>query len=246
MKLKGKTAFITGAAKRIGAEMARYFAQNGANVCIHYNNSESEALDLQRELLKFRVKVKCYCCDLLNTKKAVVMMQTAISDFGKIEFLINSASIFKKNSILKTTEEEFKRDFAIHTRTPFFLIQTFANQRFVEEEGFILNILDKNTVRKSSSFTTYMLSKKSLQEITTFAAVEFAPFIRVNSISPGFILEEEGASQTEEYYAKKNAKIPLKRKGDIEDIIKALDFLIRTNYITGENIRVDGGSFLIS
>ena len=246
MKLKGKTVFITGAAKRIGAEIARYFAENGANVCIHYNSSESEALNLEKELLKFRVKVKRYSCDLVNTKKAVSVMQTAISDFGKIEFLINSASVFKKNSILKSTEEDFKRDFAIHTRTPFFLMQTFAKQKFENEEGFILNIIDKNTVRKSSSFTTYMLSKKSLQEITTFAAVEFAPFIRVNAISPGFILEEEGASKTEEYYEKKIAKIPLQRKGETEDIIKALNFLIKTNYITGENIRVDGGSFLVS
>lgn len=246
MRLKGKTVFITGAAKRIGAEIARYFAENGANVCIHFNTSESEALHLERELLKFRVKVKLYACDLLNTKKAITVMQAAISDFGKIEYLINSASIFRKNSILKATEEDFKRDFALHTRTPFFLMQTFAKQKFTEEEGFILNIIDKNTVRKSSAFTTYMLSKKSLQELTTFAAVEFAPFIRVNAISPGFILEEEGASKTEEYYAKKIAKIPLKRKGDTQDIIKALDFLIKTNYITGENIRVDGGSFLIS
>ena len=101
MKLKGKTVFITGAAKRIGAEIARYFAENGANVCIHYNSSESEALNLEKELLKFRVKVKRYSCDLVNTKKAVSVMQTAISDFGKIEFLINNLHNEENQILLK-------------------------------------------------------------------------------------------------------------------------------------------------
>lgn len=250
MKLKNKTVFITGGAKRIGREMAIYFAMSGANICLHYNNSKKEALSLKDELIAFGVRCEIYKADLTNTKQALKAFNQALLDFKKIEFLVNNASIFKKNSIKEITEEEFDRDFAIHAKIPLFLMQAFATQNFINEEGFVLNILDKNTIRRNTSFISYLLSKKSLEELTRFAAFELAPKIRVNAISPGFIIEEEEFLETAteaqilDYNTKKSSTIPLKRKGCVQDIIKTLDFLINTNYINGQNILVDGGSFL--
>ena len=122
-------------------------------------------------------------------------------------------------------------------------MQEFAKQNFENSEGFILNMLDKNISRKNTSFVSYLLSKKSLHELTQIAAFELAPSIRVNSISPGFIIEEEGI--TDAFYTENKLKsIPLKRKGSVADIIHALDFLLNAKYVTGETITVDGGSFL--
>jgi NAD(P)-dependent dehydrogenase (short-subunit alcohol dehydrogenase family) len=246
MILKNKTVFITGGAKRVGSEIALYFAKMGANVCIHYNTSKKEALALKEKCISYGVLSEIYQADLQNVKLSVEAISNAISDFQKVHFLINNASIFEKNSIKNITEKEFDRDFAIQTKTPLFLMQEFAKQNFENEEGFILNMLDKNIMRKNTKFISYLLSKKSLHELTQFAAFELAPQIRVNSICLGFILEEAGikASEFDEYYAKKIENIPLKRKGNVQDVITAIDFLVKSTYITGENITIDGGSFL--
>lgn len=250
MNLKGKTVFITGSAKRIGREIAMFFAKNGCNVCLHYHLSETDVLQLRSDILKTNVECKTYKADLQNTKESVLALERAKSDFGKIEFLINNASVFIENSIMNISEEEFERDFSIHAKTPLFLIQSFARQEFKDEEGLVVNMIDKNIIRKRSKFVSYLLAKKSLLEITSFAAFELAPKIRVNAISPGFILHEEyrlQTSSTEElatHEALSCQSIPLKRKGDVKDIILALQFLINTPYITGHNIPVDGGSSL--
>lgn len=245
MNIKGRTAFITGGAKRIGADICRFFVEKGCNICIVYHTSEKEAKDLKNDLLKFRVKIMLYKCDLTNTKESLQVFQNAISDFGKIDFLINNASIFKRNSLLNLTDAEFKRDNRLHFKTPLFLMQAFAKQNFDKHEGNIINIIDKNVIKNTSNFTTYIFSKKSLLDLTKLAAVQLAPKIRVNAISPGFIIEEEGSQPTLEYYQKKYSKIPLNKKGEIWDIINGIEFLINSTYITGENLMIDGGSFLV-
>jgi pteridine reductase len=237
-----KTAFITGGAKRIGLEICQYFIDQNINVALHYNSSFEKAQNAQ---MKFGSKCKIFQANLEETQNAISAFKEAQKHFGKIDFLINNASIFKQNSIQNITLQEFERDFSIHLKTPLFLIQEFAKQNFQNEEGLIVNILDKNIIRKNSKYVSYLLSKKSLDELTRFAAFELAPKIRVNSISPGFIIPEETTqiNQTE-YLEQKLKTIPLKRKGTIQDIVQALDFLIKSNYINGININVDGGSFL--
>lgn len=245
-----KTAFITGSAKRIGREIAVFLARGGVNICLHCNTSKDEALTLKDEILKIGVFCNVYNADLLNTQSTILAFQEAKKDFNHIDYLINNASIFEKTSIKTIKEEEFERDFNIHLKSPLFLMQAFAKQNFSMSEGVIINIIDKNIIKKRSNFTAYLLAKKSLLELTYFAAFEFAPLIRVNSISPGFIMEEENIllfkekSDIEIYTGKKLREIPLNRKGEICDITEALSFLINSSYITGQNIMVDGGSFL--
>jgi pteridine reductase len=246
MKFQDKTVFITGGAKRIGAEIARFFAKEGAKVVITYNSSSLEALALKQEIGE---NCHIFKANLEDTKSTVATFNEAISKIGKIHILINNASVFQQNSIQNITEEEFERDFTIQLKTPLFLIQAFAKQNFAPEEGLIINMLDKNIIRRNTNFTSYLLSKKALDELTRFSAFSLAPQIRANSISPGFILEEENVSSfnpqdLEQYMKTKMAKIPLKRKGSPQDIVKAIDFLATNSYINGININVDGGSFL--
>lgn len=250
MRFKNKTAFITGAAKRIGMEVALFFASNGANVCLHYNSSNQNVLELQSKIVSLGVKCEVFEADFNNPQLATKCLLKAIENFGKVDFLINNASVFKKTSILTINEEEFDRDFNVHLKAPLFLIQTFAKQTFQEGEGVVINLIDKNYIKRRTTYTSYLLAKKSLLNLTEFAAFELAPNIRVNAISPGFIIEEEevinsySQQQISEYVKKKLADVPLKTKGSIADIVMALDFLISSSYITGQNIIVDGGSFL--
>ncbi len=245
MNLANKTIFITGGAKRVGAEICRYFIKNGANIALHYNTSKKEAEEIKNQ---FPVgKCEIFSSDLTNTKNTLECFEKAINHFGRIDFLINNASVFKKNSILNITEEEFDRDFGIQLKSPLFLMQRFAKQDFAEGEGLIINMLDKNIVKKHSSFVSYLLSKKSLDELTRFGAFELAPKIRVNSVSLGFILPDEGIPEEKlpEYTQNKLKSIPLKRRGSPSDVVGAIDFFIRSKFINGVNIQVDGGSFLI-
>ena len=99
MKLENKTVFITGASKRIGREIALYFAKMGANVCIHFNTSKAEAISLKAEILQIGSKAEIYQANLEDVNQAISIFKKAINDFHKIDFLINNASIFKKNSI---------------------------------------------------------------------------------------------------------------------------------------------------
>jgi pteridine reductase len=245
MSLANKTVFITGGAKRVGAEICRYFASNGVNVALHYNSSKKEAETLKAELPNGRCEI--FSSDLTNTKNTLECFEKAINHFGRIDFLINNASVFKKNSILNITEEEFDRDFNIQLKSPLFLMQRFAKQDFAGREGLIINMLDKNIVRRSSTFVSYLLSKKSLDELTRFGAFELAPKIRVNSVSLGFILPEDGIMEENlaEYNQNKLKSIPLKRGGSPSDVVGAIDFFVRSKFINGVNIQVDGGSFLI-
>ncbi len=248
MKFQDKTIFITGGAKRIGAEIARFFAKEGAKLAICYNSSKQEAVNLRLELGE-----NCHIFQANMEEKDSILraFDEAVSKVGKINFLINNASIFKKNSILSINEKEFDRDLNIHLKSPLFLIQQFAKQDFEDEEGLIINILDKNIIRRNTAFTSYLLSKKSLDELTRFAAFELAPKIRTNSVSPGFILPETdvlagfNGEEMVLYEAQKLAGIPLKRRGSPEDIVKAIEFIALNTYLNGININVDGGSFLL-
>jgi NAD(P)-dependent dehydrogenase (short-subunit alcohol dehydrogenase family) len=246
MKFNGKAVFITGGAKRIGAEIARFFVREGARVGVSYHTSEGEAFALKEELGR---ACHLFKADLQDVKAGLEAFKRAFSVLGKVHILVNNASIFEKNSILSITEEEFDRDFAIQLKTPLFLTQAFAKQEFEAEEGLIINMLDKNIVRKNTAFVSYLLSKKALDELTRFSAFSLAPKIRVNSISPGFILEESWtesltAEEFEAHLERKLKNIPLKRKGSVQDILNAVEFFATNSYINGVNINVDGGSFL--
>ena len=130
--------------------------------------------------------------------------------------------------------KEFDRDFAIHVKAPLILSRDFAAQC---QQGQIINMLDTYIVGYENPRFSYLLSKKALAELTKIAAVELAPQIRVNAIAPGFILPPEGSHKGVE-------KIPLKKKGDVDKVTDAIEFLIRNPYITGQTIFVDGGKHL--
>lgn len=244
--MTNKTVFITGAAKRIGMEIAIFFAKTlGYNVAIHCNNSVVDAENLKNKICGLGVKCEIFQSNLLDVTQSVRMLQDAINEFGKIDVLINNASAFWQNNISNVSESDFDRDFNIHLKSPLFLMQKFSEQRFMgDQKGHVINMLDKNIVRRNTKYLSYLLSKQSLHNLTFFAAHELAPLhICVNGIAPGYITEPVHNHQMD--LDKKLSRIPMGTKGEVSNITHAIRFILESEYTTGQTIFVDGGDFLV-
>jgi len=237
--LAGKTAFISGGAKRIGREISRTLSRAGVNLVIHYNESDDEALETVREAENNNVNAWALKADLTDPNKAVGLLNKALECAGKLDFLINNASIFPESQLASVGLDELTETLNINALTPFVLSRTFAK---LTKTGVIINLLDTRIQRFDLSHSAYQLSKNMLRDLTKMCAIEFAPHIRVNAVAPGLILpppKKDGG-----YFEKLSPRTLLKRHGCAEDIADAVEFLLRAEFVTGEIITVDGGENL--
>jgi NAD(P)-dependent dehydrogenase (short-subunit alcohol dehydrogenase family) len=242
-KLLG-TALITGGAKRIGKVIALHLAKMGYDIVIHYNESEIEAKNLQQEIIKIGSKCNIIQADLLDTKQ-VVGLSKKMREIKDWSVLINNASIFYPSSFLESNIEELEKNFTIHFKTPIILSKEFALHCKINNiDGNIINMIDKNIVRYETKYFDYLLSKKSLAELTKILALELAPQIRVNGIAPGFILDKVDSKISESETQKLIDKIPLKTKAEEKNITDAAEYLLSNDFTTGHILYVDGGASL--
>lgn len=241
------TALITGAAKRIGREIALNLASQGYNIVINYKKSASEAKKLSQEIVKkFGVKCEIFCCDLSDAKQAKKLSAFVIKNFPNWNLLINNASIFNKSKFLTSPDFELMENMNVHLISPLILAKEFAKN--VEKKSIknaqVINMVDKNITRYETRYFYYLLTKKFLAELTRMLAVEIAPQVRVNGVAPGFILnsidEKKPSLETQNLIK----KIPLKNKGEIENIWQAIEFLLKNKFVTGQIIFIDGGASL--
>ena len=240
MNLTGKTALITGSARRIGRSCALKLAREGADILIHYNNSKEEADELARSIRMYGRKAWIIHQDLSEKDSGRKLMAEALDKTEGVDILINSASIFPRGTWEDTEIEDFMINYQINTLTPFILSREFARQ---ENRGeCIINFLDTRIVDNNSSHLAYHLSKRALFSLTRILSSELAPSIRVNAIAPGLIIPPPGA--TEEYLKKRIDSNPLKKIGTLEQITDSLAFLIYNTFITGQVLFVDGGRHL--
>lgn len=234
-----KAALVTGGGKRIGRAIVLALAKAGYDIALNYNSSYKEAKETAKEVKRLGQKCILFQFNFTKVVNGANLIKKAKKKLPKLCLLINNASIFKNGEFLKTSVDLFEKHFNTNFKVPFFLSQDFA--KFCKK-GQIINMLDTNIVRKQSKYFAYTLSKKMLYEFTKMAAVELAPNIRVNAIAPGPILPPPG--KNEEYLKLAGEKVPLKRKGEIKNILQALIFFLENDYITGQCIFVDGGKNL--
>lgn len=239
-KSTDKAAFVTGAAKRIGAALCLKLADMGFDIALHYHSSQKLADELSVQIQAKGVQCVLVPSDLSVAQDMDQLIKSVLLELPHLNLLINNASIFRKDSFANTQMDQFDQHFNIHVRTPYFLSKAFASQ---VGAGHIINILDTKVVQNRTEHFSYLLSKKSLVELTKMAAVELAPGIRVNGISPGLILPPE--DQDNLYLDQRAKDIPLQRRGDIQNITQTLEFLVQNNFLTGQIISVDGGEFLV-
>ena len=239
-----KTIFITGAAKRIGKEIALCFSEMGWNIIIHYNSSKNDAQVLADEINGNNPDSAITVQGNLDVKEDVEKVINEVRDaFPTIDLLINNASTFYPTPIEDISEEHWDKLVGSNLKGPLFLIKGLKD-KLKESKGSIINITDTNLSKGVANYSIYSAAKAGLESITKGLARELAPDIKVNAIAPGAMLEPPDVTWTEEQKSKVISSIPLNRMGSEKDISEAVKFLAKSNYITGQIIKIDGGRSL--
>ena len=235
-----RCVLVTGAAKRIGAEIVRTLHAAGYRIVLHFRGAQSAALDLREELNQQRPEsVEILQADLRNFGQFPSLVERSISIFGRIDCLINNASVFYPTRVDQVTESEWDEMFECNLKAPFFLSLAFAPE-LNKRNGSVINLSDIHGLRPLKGYSIYSLSKAGLNAMTHSLARELAPSIRVNAVAPGAILWPEN-EMDEDDRAGILSKIALARSGTPEDIGKTVLFLLESPYLTGQIIAVDGG-----
>jgi pteridine reductase len=239
--LIGKTVLITGAARRVGATLARKLHGAGANIVIHYRGSRGDAEALASELESTRRGSAALAqADLLNIDSLPALAQTAVRAFGRLDILINNASTFYPTTLGEITAKHWDDLIGTNLKAPLFLAQALAPE-LRGTRGLILNIADIHGMRPLKRFPVYSVAKAGLIMLTRALARELAPEVRVNAIAPGPVLwPDDGAEK--DLQEKIIERTLLKRAGSPEDIARAVLFLAAdAPYVTGQILAVDGG-----
>jgi len=237
--LRGKTALITGAAKRLGAATALRLAQEGVHVVLHYSTSLLEAEVVREEAEAQGVRALLVQADLALPGAGTSLFEEALSIAGPIDFLVNNASIFPSGSLADLDADSLAQNHQINALAPLELARALHAQ---QRAGAIVNLLDTRVNDYDQKHVAYHLSKRTLDGLTRMMAHDFAPQLRVNAVAPGLALPPEGLGI--DYLASLAHTNPLQRHGSAEGVVEAIVFLLRSGFVTGQTIFVDGGRHL--
>ncbi|GHA09313.1 pteridine reductase [Oceanisphaera arctica] len=232
---------ITGAAKRIGAEMSRHLHQQGYRLVLHYHRSEDVATALMQELNAIRPdSVRLLCQDLTRLDELSGMADKALGYFGRLDGLINNASSFYPTPFGEGTPAQWHDLAATNAAAPYFLIQALA-PALRDSQGSIINMVDIHAEKGLKHHLLYTMAKNALATLTRGLAEELAPAIRVNGIAPGAIIWPAHAL-TEQQKQQVLGSIPMARLGQPREIAETAAFLLAgPRYLTGQIIALDGG-----
>ena len=244
-ELKDKVVLITGAARRVGATVARLLHAQGARLAIHYRNSAGDAAALQKELNTARKdSVVLVQGDLLDTAALPALVADAVRAFGRLDVLVNNASSFYATPMGTATEAHWDDLIGSNLKGPFFLAQAAA-PHLIAARGCIVNTVDIYGEWPLKNYPIYSVAKAGLIMLTKSLARELGPNVRVNAIAPGTILWPEH-DLSEEVKQNIISRTPAKRSGNPDDIARTTLFLVRdAGYITGQIIAVDGGRSIV-
>lgn len=239
--LKNQVALITGAARRIGASIARTLHAQGADVAIHYRESGKAANAVAADLNAMRAdSAATFAADLTDLASLNTLVDDVRAWRSRLDILVNNASSFYPTPVGEITEDQWDDLIGTNLKAPLFLSQA-ALPALREARGVIINIVDVHSQRPLRNHTVYGPAKAGLAMLTRSLAKDLAPEVRVNGVSPGAILWPENGMSS----AAKDAileQIPLGRQGTPEDIAGAVLFLAKdADYVTGQIIAIDGG-----
>lgn len=232
---------VTGAARRIGAAIARVLHASGWNVAIHYRASGGEARALERELNRARPdSAASLRANLLDLRAIDKLAADAHERWGRLDALVNNASSYYKTPLADLTEEQFDDLTGSNLKAPLFLIRACAKKM---KQGAIVNIADIHAARPMKNYAVYCAAKAGLISLTESLARELAPHIRVNAIAPGHVLWADQNTIPAAQREAEIARVPMGRLARPEEIGAAAAFLLSdaAAYITGAILPVDGG-----
>ena len=240
MKLRGKTALVTGGAVRIGKAICEALADEGCNVVIHCSRSEPAAKQLAT-LIKGRGVNAWVVREAIDSEADCrSLISSALKQAKQLDILINNAAVFHKNRLATVSEHKLKVEFGLNLFAPIFLTRFFAEQ---VEQGAVINLLDRRIRANDSDCIPYSLSKKGLAAFTQEAALALAPAFTVNAVAPGAVLPPPGKGA--DYLHDHAGRIPLKTRVTPRDVAAGVVALLRLEGITGQTLFVDGGQHLL-
>ena len=231
MELTGKRALVTGGAVRIGRAISDALLAAGAEIVIHFRNSEKEAEAFWPNVIQ---------ADLSDPEQCKTLIPRAVEQFGPINILINNAAVFHPTRLKDSTHETVLAELQPNLLAPLALTRSFAAQN---QPGKIINLLDRRITTHDTAYLPYMLSKKGLEELTKLTALELAPAITVNAIAPGVVLPPP--NKESDIAWEPAGTIPLDRRPTTDDIAEAALYLLKSDIITGQTLFIDGGQNLL-
>ncbi len=239
--LKGKIALITGASKRIGRALSIALAEEGVNIIAHDHRArETETIKVCGEVEDCGAKSWKIIADLERPEEYEPLLARALQTAGSLDILINNASIFSPGTLMDMGYSDLTHHLHVNAWAPFVLSREFAR---LVRKGAIINLLDTKIAGYDRDHAAYILSKHILSILTLMCALEFAPAVRVNAVAPGLILPPAG--KDESYLDRLAEKMPLRKHGGPGDIVDAAIYLIKSDFVTGQTIYVDGGRHLL-
>lgn len=239
MKLEGKTALITGAARRIGKSMALELAGKGADIVLHYRNSGADAAALAEEIRQKGRRCILTSHDLSESDSTEIWFRGLIEEIGKIDILINSASDFPEGDYRTISGPEINHSINLHVYSPLIMIRILYE---LSAAASVVNILDTRIADRDPLHAAYHLGKRGLFTLTKDLAFEMAPKLRINGIAPGIILPPAG--KDESWLERLKSSNPMQERGSVKDVTDAMMYLIQADFVTGQIIYVDGGRHL--
>jgi len=235
-----RVALVTGGARRVGRAIVEKLAENGYDIAFTYLGSQAEAEELAAELRRRGRDCLAIRADLTDPVTAVASIHDAVvSHFGRLDVLLNNASIYEPSGLSQTNLDQMRRLWAIHVESPLLLCQRFA-PLLRAARGHVINMVDLLAERPWPEYLAYCASKAGLWNLTLGLARELAPEVTVNGIAPGVVEWQADYPQVER--DKYLRRVPLARAGTPQDVAETVWFLCSAGgYITGQIIRLDGG-----
>jgi len=236
-KLTGRVALVTGAGKRLGRAVALRLAEEGADVAVHYRESEKDAADVVAEIVKLGRKGVAVRADLRSVDEIRKMFLDTGDQLGRLDLLVNSAANFLPGSVISTTEEIWDASLDTNVKSPFFCAQAAAPM-LRRAKGSIVNFADTGGLLGWPGFVSHSVSKAGVVMLTKCLAKALAPEVRVNAIAPGTITMPGDPPEWEQEFVK---LAPLRKTGRPSDIADAVVYLAPAEFLTGHTLVVDGG-----
>ena len=242
MKPINKSAIVTGAAKRIGAGIAMALSSQGWFVYLHYNSSSEEAKEVLYKIKSSGGNGQLINMDLSYPECGEQIINQIDKAAPPVELLINNAARFEYDNISNINSASLDQHFFANVRGPILLSKAFFELVEKGQQGCVINILDNKIFALNPDYLSYTISKAALQCATETFAMAMAPHVRVNGIAPGITLESGG--QGESSFQKGQKMSPIGKVSSVEDIIKALFFIVNTTSLNGHIVTIDGGQRL--
>jgi NAD(P)-dependent dehydrogenase (short-subunit alcohol dehydrogenase family) len=237
-----RAALVTGAARRIGAVVARRLAGEGWAVGVHCHRSRDEAACVVAAIEAAGGRAALLPADLGDRAARAGLVAAAVAALGPLGLLVNNASSFRHDALASLTEESWDEGLRSNLEAPVFLTRDFAAQLPEGAEGAVVNVLDQKVRAPDAHFLSYTVGKVGLYGVTAMLAGSLAPRIRVNAVAPGITLIS--GAQSQETFEREWRAPPLGRSSTPEEIAEAVSFLATCRSICGETLFLDGGAGL--